>query len=153
LRNDAPAAGLPDYVIGSVPPGRLPRGTSRVVLSVYSPLALRSSTIDGREVPLLADRELDRNVYSAQIDIPPGGQVEVVLRLGGEVALRGPGHRYRLDLWHQATVSPDRARVEVTSTPGWTVRPVAGLEVRSAAAVGAARLTEDLTFRARFEPE
>lgn len=126
LRNDAPASGLPDYVIGSFPDNPLPRGTSQVMVSVYSPLALRAATVDGEPVALLEDEELGRRVYTAQVTVPPGGRRDLDLTLQGAVDLGSSG-RYRLRVWQQATVVPDRTRVSVGAAPGWTVTPVRGL--------------------------
>jgi len=127
VRNDAPASGLPDYVIGSYPNNPLPRGTSRVLLWVYSPHALESAALDGQPVELISDQELGHNVYMAQFDVPPGGMRELALHLRGGVDLRRHDGDYRLKVWRQATVNPDRTRITVTAPQAWTVEPVGGL--------------------------
>jgi hypothetical protein len=128
VRNDAPASGLPDYIIGSYPDNPLPRGTSRVLLWVYSPEALESATLDGQPVDLIAQQELGHNVYMAQFDVPPGGTRELKLDLRGGVDLRSTDGVYRLKVWRQATVNPDQTHVVVSSAPGWTVEARRGLQ-------------------------
>lgn len=151
LRNDAPQSGLPDYVIGSVTRDPLPRGTSRVLFSVYTPFELVATTLDGAQDRLLADVELGRNVYTGQIDIPPGGERVVVLHLRGGVDLPANHDRYRLRLWHQATVNPDRVRVRVDAAPGWSVEARRGLRATRHGALRRLVLTEDETLVAGFE--
>ena len=127
VRNEAPASGLPDYIIGSFPDNPLPRGTSRVLLWVYSPHVLQSATLDGQPVDLITQHELGHNVYMARFDVPPGGTRTLALRLQGGVDLRRYDGDYHLKIWRQATVNPDRTRVAVTAPDGWTVEPVEGL--------------------------
>jgi hypothetical protein len=136
VRNDAPSSGLPDYIIGSFPNNPLPLGTSRVLLWVYSPEALESATLDGQTVNLITQQELGHNVYMAQFDVPPGGTRELALHLRGGVDLERTDGVYRLKVWRQATVNPDRTQVVVSATPGWTVEPRRGLQ---ATPEGAAR--------------
>jgi len=127
VRNDAPSSGLPDYIIGSFPNNPLPLGTSRVLLWVYSPHALQSATLDGQPVEVISQHELGNNVYEAQFDVPPGGTRTLALQLHGGVDLRRNDGEYRLKVWRQATVNPDRTRVAVSAPEGWTVDPVKGL--------------------------
>lgn len=149
VRNRAPASGLPDIVIGSFPDSPLPRGTSRVVLSVYSPLALQSATIDGQSAAFLEDTELGRNVYTVQLEIPPGGRRDLELALEGRVTL-GSGRRYRLRMWHQATVVPDRARIAVRPVAGWAVVGPRGLRVTDRGAVRRSLVAEPITVSTGF---
>jgi len=127
VRNDAPASGLPDYIIGSYPNNPLPRGTSRVLLWVYSPNLLDSATLDGQSVDLIAQQELGHNVYMAEFDVPAGGTRTLALQLRGGVDLRQNDGAYRLKVWRQATVNPDQTRVRVAAPEGWTVEPLEGL--------------------------
>ena len=48
LTNRAPASGLPDYVAGTGED--LPRGTTRLYTSLYSPLQVVAATLDGEEL-------------------------------------------------------------------------------------------------------
>ena len=150
VRNDAPASGLPDYIIGSYPNNPLPRGTSRVLLWVYSPQALDSATLDGQPVDLIQQQELGHNVFMAQFDVPPGGTRSLVLHLRGGVDLRRYDGEYRLKVWRQATVNPDRTRVVVTAPEDWTVEPVQGLRATPAGAVRGGDQSSLLAVSAAF---
>jgi hypothetical protein len=94
LRNEAPASGLPDYVIGNLV--GLPPGTSRLYVSLYSPLASRGATIDGRPLQLTTERELGRFVYSAFVDVAPGTARTLTIALEGVVALRGANYEFAM---------------------------------------------------------
>jgi len=124
LRNDAPADGLPDAVIGSNDQG-LPRGTNRTWVSVYSPLALREARLDGSRVGVEYGRELagaegpGYGVYGGFFTIPPGGSITLELDLEGTVA---PG-AYRLRLPVQPLVNPDEVHLDVSLPPGWRFAP------------------------------
>ncbi|HEY5173601.1 MAG TPA: DUF4012 domain-containing protein, partial [Acidimicrobiia bacterium] len=110
LRNAAPASGLPSDAIGNEV--GLPVGTNRLYLSLYTPFALERATLDARPLALLAERELGRNVYSAFVDIPPGGTRTITLDLAGSVDL-AQGH-YRFD--YLAETLPNADRVD------WSIR-------------------------------
>lgn len=112
LENTAPAEGLPDYVIGNSV--GLPNGTNRSYVSMYSPFDLEAARVDGQSAMVQAERELDRNVYSTFVDIPPGGSVQIELDLVGTIT----GRRYRLDLPAQPFVDPDDVVVTVTVEGG-----------------------------------
>jgi hypothetical protein len=107
LENAAPASGLPTYVIGN--PIGLPAGTNRSFVSIYSPFALEAARLGGQPVALQSEVEAGRNVYSAFVDIPAGGKVELELDLSGTI--QGP--RYRLDLPVQPFANPDEMAVSV----------------------------------------
>ena len=103
LRNDAPASGLPDAVIGSNDRG-LPLGTNRLLLSFYSPLDLVDSSVDGTHQGFESQRELGYQVYRRYIGIPPGGTVTVQLDLAGTI---DAGSDYQLAVGVQPMVNPD----------------------------------------------
>ena len=84
LTNTAPADGYPDYVIGNFV--ELPRGSSRLYVSFYSPLGLSDATLDGEPTELSTGWEEGWNVYSQFVDIPPGGTVTFDVELAGTVA-------------------------------------------------------------------
>jgi Protein of unknown function (DUF4012) len=111
LRNEAPAAGLPSYIIGNILTPPLPSGTSKLYLSVYTPWGLDEALLDGEPLTMESEEELGRNVYSAFLAIPPGQTVTVHLRLQGE--LPADLDAYRLTLFRQNTVVPDDYLVEV----------------------------------------
>ena len=118
LHNDAPASGLPGYVIGDNKNPSTPDGTNEMYLSFYSPFDLSSSVIDGNAVPFNAQREFGYRVYSRYVSVPPGGTVTVVLDLAGRLT---GGTDYRLGVAVQPMVTPDSLHVVVTPSPGWEV--------------------------------
>jgi hypothetical protein len=115
LRNDAPASGLPDAVIGSNDRG-LPLGTNRLLLSFYSPLDLVDSRIDGTHEGFETQRELGYRVFRHYIGIPPGGTVTVELDLAGTI---DAGPDYRLAVGVQPMVNADSIEAIVHPTEGW----------------------------------
>lgn len=108
LRNNAPSSGLPDYVIGNNV--GLPFGTNRSFVSIYSPWLLSGARINGQEVSMQSERELDRYVYSTFVDVPPGGEVSIELTLSGT----STDPSYSLALAPQPAVTPDQAEVTMT---------------------------------------
>ena len=103
LRNEAPASGLPPYIIGNALEPPLPTGTSRLYVSIYSPWSLTAARINGEDATVESERERNRNVYSTFIDVPPGGEVKIELDLAGWY----DGADYRLEVHRQPTVHPD----------------------------------------------
>lgn len=124
LRNDAPTAGAPDYVIGTAiavnPP---PVGTNVAYVSIYSPLQLTGLQVDGKDFPsnqIEVEYELGRNVYSMWIPIPSKAEKTITASFAGPAYLRDG--KYFLDLLTQPLVNPDETSVRV-STRGSTVAP------------------------------
>jgi Protein of unknown function (DUF4012) len=118
LRNDAPASGLPDYVIGNAVPGTgLPRGWSTVYVSLYSAVAVTAVERDGRALDVERGTERGLRVTSIWITIPSGGSVRLVARLEGL-----PGRRsedgYRLALFTQPGVRPEDVAIRVSARRG-----------------------------------
>jgi len=120
LRNDAPAEGLPDSVIGSNDQG-LPLGTNRTYLSWYSSGRLVGGAVDGVVSRFEQGRELGWTVVSTYLDLPPGSTRTVELVFVGE---QPPLTPYRLQIPAQPLANTDR----------WTVR--VGDEVVEFDAVG-----------------
>jgi hypothetical protein len=83
LTNGAPPDGLPAAVIGN--DLGLPPGTSRLAVDVYSPLSLMQAMLEGAPVDLDAGADGGWNVYSTEVEIPPGATVTLVLELEGRV--------------------------------------------------------------------
>jgi hypothetical protein len=117
---------------------------------VYSPEALEAATLDGAPVDLITQQELGHNVYMAQFDVAPGGTRELTLHLRGGVDLRRFDGEYRLKVWRQATVNPDRTRVVVSAAAGWTVEPRRGLHATPSGAVRGGAQTALLAVSAAF---
>ena len=84
LQNDAPAEGLPRYVIGNR--AGQPDGTSSLWLSIYSPLGVDRLTVDGSEVGFEAGTEEGWNVYRVRVDIPSTSTATIEASLSGTVA-------------------------------------------------------------------
>lgn len=86
LRNDVPVDGsLPAVVTGRLdrPAGGSPRGATSLLVSVYVTrgAALRGATLDGVSVELFAGRERGHPVFVHRLELPPGRQRTLVLRL------------------------------------------------------------------------
>lgn len=108
LRNTAPAAGLPAYVIGGGPVQRGAPGVNRTIFSVYSPLSLDEGRVNGEMQTWAAARELQRNVYTRVLEVPPGESLTVSFELEGEYAVP-----YELLVSRQPLTRPDLLTVDV----------------------------------------
>ena len=118
LRNDAPSAGEPDYVIGNdVQDIKLPKGGSRQYVSLYSALPITSWEVDGLAFPFEREKEVGRLVASGWIVIAPKSSVTMTVRLSGAVP-NGARGVYRLDMFRQSLVRPDSTTAEVRFTRG-----------------------------------
>jgi hypothetical protein len=115
LTNTAPRTGFDDYVIGNII--GLPTGTNRTLLEVFSPLALRSATLDGAqtgEADIWAQTERGWQVYATFLDLPPGESVTVTMDLAGVV----DPDEYELFVRPQALPRPDRLVVDARTSGG-----------------------------------
>jgi hypothetical protein len=108
LRNDAPDAGLPSYVIGNT--RGFPRGTNLTMVTVHSPHRLESVTLDGAPVPVQVQREFGAPVYSVVAELPAGESRELEFRLVGD---GGPYVPYQLQVLSQPTANPDTMSVRI----------------------------------------
>lgn len=147
LRNDAPASGLPRYVIGNRDPNRFPVGTNVMYLSVYTPWDLTAATLDGAPIPVEQAEELDRFAYEAFVEVPPGGSRTLTFALAGE---GHPGSEYSLTFAPQPMVNPDQLTVDLAGADGWRVCGTDGLEREGDHATLGLRPEEDLTVTADF---
>jgi hypothetical protein len=146
LQNDAPADGLPEIVLDNNGQG-YERGTNAMQLSWYSPLQLESATIGGEVLPVRAERELGRWVYTADVRLGPGEGQTVVFHLAGTIA---SGSTYRLGVAPQPLVNRDRLVVSVQPTEGWRASGGDGLRVRGDGATRRDEPEVDLTLSATF---
>ena len=111
LRNTAPTAGLPAYVTARTDRAAVPRppvGQLRSWVSVYlgPRSSYQSATLDGRPVSLSSHVEGGLAVFSTYVDIDPGREVTLVLRV------HQPARRGSALLWRQQPrVVPDVVRV------------------------------------------
>ncbi|MHB8468115.1 MAG: DUF4012 domain-containing protein, partial [Acidimicrobiales bacterium] len=119
LTNDAPAAGQSQAVIGTLYFPALAPGTSRLILSILTPLTGVGATVDGRRISLAVAHELGRNILSLGVDVPSGGTRLVRIELTGS---RRAGD-YQLDIGEQPTSTPDHFEISVRGErPTPTVR-------------------------------
>ena len=81
--NNAPASGLPDYVIGNAL--GLPKGTSRLWVSVYTALPMTSAQLDGSAEGMQTTQVFGWYASSKFLDIPPGATRTLVLETQGAV--------------------------------------------------------------------
>lgn len=128
LRNDAPASGLPPYVIGNSTTPPVPTGTNRTYLSVYSPLPLAGARVGGEQLLMESELERDRHVYSTYLSIPPGGSVTVELDLVGAIQMR---HGYQLGIHRQPFLAPDAVTTSVHVPAGWFLGDSGSTSTRS----------------------
>ena len=150
LTNEAPASGLPDYVIGNALGARLgevrlPTGSNHVFVTVYTPLEPDSATLDGQPVALEGSEELGRRALSTFVTLGPGATRQLVVELHGVL----PERRYVLDLAPQPLVQPQTATVDlvVPGANGLVVAgPVTGGEGRAS---GSFTLDRDMRISAR----
>ncbi len=117
LTNDAPAAGLSEAIIGSNDQG-LPPGTNWQRLRLYSAHRFVAATIDGGPLAMQVGEEFGLAVATADVQIPAGATVTIVVELEGEVDLRDG---YDLAVAGQALPNPDRVDITVWTTDGSAV--------------------------------
>jgi hypothetical protein len=109
LTNNAPASGLPDYLIGN-DRDDLPLGTNLSFVSIYTPYDLSAARLDGQPVAMESGRELGRNVYSAFVNLAAGASATIELDVAG-VWTEGS---YVVDVPPQPVVNPDLVDVSLT---------------------------------------
>lgn len=148
LDNRAPAEGLPDYVIGSPRELDLAPGTSRILLTVYSPLDLRAATVDGRPVTFQRQEEFGGLVHSGYVEIPSRSTVEVDLVLAGPVDLTD-GYRLR---WESQPLVHDARWLLSVSSPTAALRPAGGIARIVSESTEPVPVREDLTLDFEIRP-
>jgi hypothetical protein len=104
LFNGAPATGQPKYVIGPAD-SRYKAGQNRLFVTVHSPLANATATLDGKPLELVGAPELGQLAHSAFVDVPPGGTRTIEMHLTGRVRAKSG---YRLDIFRQPVIVNDR---------------------------------------------
>jgi hypothetical protein len=116
LQNDAPASGLPSYVIGNDRLLPIPDGSNRLDLSFYTPWKLDEAWVDGTAASMASAADLDRQVHFVTVVVPPMGSTIVELRLSGKLPKGSP---YRLDIHRQPTVVPDEMTTTLSVGGAW----------------------------------
>ena len=76
-------------------------------LSVYSALEIQNASLDGRPLAMERQEERSRPVYTALIELPPGANMSLDLRLVGAIT---PGADYRLGYAPSLLSTPIRSR-------------------------------------------
>jgi UDP-N-acetylmuramyl pentapeptide phosphotransferase/UDP-N-acetylglucosamine-1-phosphate transferase len=154
LENTAPASGLPRIVAGpyeGAPPGRFREGENVSYVSVYTPLDLVTSKLDGREVPMSRDDELGVNVYSTVVRVLAQQAETLELDLAGRIRMGHDGW-YVLELGRQPTVNDDRARVSISVPEGYRIVGSTRLQkVFDQRASGILTLDRPTTVRVKIE--
>jgi hypothetical protein len=121
LHNSAPDSGLPPYVIADNAGSGLPDGTNYTWLSLYTPLKVRSATLDGQPASLSAPlSELGEETYSVFVLTPSAGTSTLVVSLDGNVK---PGPTYQMGVRLQPLANPQSLDVTVQPTSGWSNDP------------------------------
>jgi hypothetical protein len=116
LRNDAPASGLPSYVIANRPQSLQPDGANWLWFNFYTPHELTEMRVDGAPVLVGAAHELGRHVYHRYVAVPSQGTTVIRLKLRGTVAA---GATYRASWFQQPLVHPDRVTVSAGPSGPW----------------------------------
>jgi hypothetical protein len=149
VRNDAPASGLPAYVIGAEG-DREPPGTSRLLTAIYTPLEATGATLDGEVAGLGPQTEVGLNVFTAALTIPAGGEVTLEVQLTGTVP--DMGDTYRLLASSQPLANPDELTVQIRPAPGAPeLGDVRGLEVVGGVATDAGPWITDRRYTIRLD--
>ncbi|MCU1499559.1 MAG: arsenical pump rane protein [Acidimicrobiales bacterium] len=129
LRNTVPlkdVARFPRAVVGNN--RGVPNGTNLSRVSLVTPQAVTSVTIDGRSLKPVPVVEAGQTFWDLPlVQIPAGGQVEIVFELRGGVDLRGG---YRFDYLPQPMVNPDQLDASVSIRNGTFQEPDEGGRLR-----------------------
>ncbi|MFA5884664.1 MAG: DUF4012 domain-containing protein [Acidimicrobiia bacterium] len=153
LENTAPASGLPQIVAGPFEgsvPGRFAEGENVSYVSVYTPLALQGSTLDGVDVPMVPAEELGLNVYSTIVRLLAQQGRTLDLDLAGRVRMGHDGW-YVLELGSQPMVNPGTARVSISVPDGYRITAATKLQKAfGQRATGILPLDRPTTIRVRI---
>jgi len=154
FENTAPDDGLPRIVAGpyeGAPAGRFQEGENVSYVSVYTPLGLEGSTLDGQAVPMSAGEELGVQVYSTIVRLLAGQARTLQMDLAGRIEMDRGGW-YELALGSQPMVNDGRARISISVPDGWRITDARGLQsVQSSRASGFVVLDHPTTIRVRIE--
>ncbi len=120
LTNGAPDQGHSANALGPYGP-EFQAGENRTFLSVYTPLGVTSSALDGMPLALESGAELGQHVYSAFVDIPAGGTQTITLSVVGLIHLEAGGW-YTVDIPRQPALGADQVTIALTVPSGWEVK-------------------------------
>jgi uncharacterized protein DUF4012 len=123
LRNDGPASGLPQYVIGPYSVEHRAGQNDQVqTLYVAGAYGFTGAKVDGRPAAASSHAEFGGLALSQVVGVPAKRSVTLaydLVRTGALQPLSGDRLRYQLLLRPQATVRPDRVVVSVNAPSGW----------------------------------
>jgi len=126
MRNQAPAAGLPGYIIGG---SHVDAGVNRSIVIMLRPPfdELGEIVVDGRPQSVSRDQEAALRSYHGEVTIEPEGSVSMQATFTAPDALIGTGrHRtYRLHILQQPVAFPDAYSVTIEVPDGWRARGAA----------------------------
>lgn len=125
LRNEAPPAGFPDYILGTNA-REVPYAHNRQLLLLLRPPEDQlhgELRVDGVAQPVSGDRERELRNYSRFVTIAPGGRAVVEADFDVPGGLRGTGRErvYRLHVLRQPVAHPDAYSVRIVPPKGWKV--------------------------------
>ena len=120
LENRAPAAGLPQSIIGwggDLVDGQIPvaDGENLMLMTLYTTFPIDEVHVGGEIVEHDAGRELGHRTATFLVSVPPGGSRQVRATFGGRAA---PGDRHVVRVLRQPTAHPDEVRVRVSVPSG-----------------------------------
>ena len=139
LRNEAPDAGLPPYVIGPIP-GVSDAGENAAIFNAYcrADCLLRAAELNGSPSDLRTGLEGGYRYYQGEIRVPSGGTGTFGTSLDSPTAWQGnsSGGIYRLTFLNQTTIRPSHLHVEIRVPDGMQVRSMGpALQLRGDAVV------------------
>jgi hypothetical protein len=121
LTNQAPASGLPDYVIGSSTQPPLPKGTNLSTVMLFTRVQPDGVTVDGEtrdaRIEVVGG---DRYLTQVAVRMAPGHTVRVAVTLGGD--LPEGASPYELRLLPGGTAAPTTYNVSVIRHSSTTLR-------------------------------
>jgi hypothetical protein len=120
LTNGAPDHGHSADALGPYDP-RFQAGENRTFLSVYTALAVSTSSLDSESLAVESGTELGRNVYSTFVSIPAGSTRTVTMAVAGSVNI-DPGGWYTLELPRQPALGNDRLTMTIDVPSGWEIQ-------------------------------
>lgn len=144
LTNNAPASGLPPYVIGNVRderPGEqpMPDGWNHTFVTLYTPWEDEGTSLDGEPVGVAVHDELGRRALSTYVSLAPGQTSTLTFKLSGTLSTS----KYLLDLAAQPMVRAERASVRIRVAGGPRVATSGPVAVSGGWAEGEFPLTRD----------
>jgi len=96
------------------------QGDDSAHLSIYTPFAGRSGTLDGRPYEFNSAPDLGRQAHWMTLPVPPSSSRTVTIDLDGQVRLSPEGW-YRLDLPQQRTGEPDAIEISLAVPRDWRI--------------------------------